>query len=47
MDNTVALLISPEDKILVETIFPKLDEEGKIILDLEIITKTLIEQLRT
>jgi len=35
------------DTILVETIFPIVDEEGKIILDLEIITKTLIEQLRT
>ena len=34
------------DKILVQTILPKLDEEGKIILDLEAITDTIILQLR-
>jgi hypothetical protein len=34
------------DKILVQTIFPKLDEEGKIILDPEAITDTRIRQLR-
>ena len=30
------------DKIPVQTIFPELDEEGKIILDLEAITDTRI-----
>jgi hypothetical protein len=30
------------DKILAQTIFPKLEEEGKIILDLEAITDTRI-----
>jgi hypothetical protein len=34
------------DKILVQTIFPELDEEGKIILDPEAITDTRIHQLR-
>jgi hypothetical protein len=34
------------DKIPVQTIFPELDEEGKIILDLEAITDTRIHQLR-
>ena len=35
------------NKILVQTIFPELDEEGKIILDPEVVTKTRICQLRT
>jgi hypothetical protein len=34
------------DKILVQTIFPELDEEGKIILDPEAIIDTRICQLR-
>jgi hypothetical protein len=34
------------DKILVQTILPELDEEGKIILELESITDTRIRQLR-
>jgi hypothetical protein len=34
------------DKIPVETILPKLDEEGKIILEPEAITDTRIRQLR-
>jgi hypothetical protein len=34
------------DKILVQTIFPELDEEGKIILEPEAITDTRIHQLR-
>jgi hypothetical protein len=34
------------EKILVQTIFLELDEEGKIILDLEAITDTRIHQLR-
>ena len=34
------------DKILVQTILPELDEEGKIILDLEAINDTRILQLR-
>jgi hypothetical protein len=34
------------DKIPVQTIFPELDEEGKIILELESITDTRIFQLR-
>jgi hypothetical protein len=34
------------DKILVQTILPELDEEGKIILDPEAITDTRIHQLR-
>jgi hypothetical protein len=34
------------DKISVQTIFPELDEEGKIILDPEAITDTRIHQLR-
>ena len=34
------------DKILVQTIFPELDEEGKIILDYEAIIDTRIRQLR-
>jgi hypothetical protein len=34
------------NKILVQTIFPELDEEGKIILDPEAITDTRIRQLR-
>jgi hypothetical protein len=34
------------DKIQVQTIFPELDEEGKIILDPEAITDTRIHQLR-
>jgi hypothetical protein len=33
------------DKILVQTIFPELDEEGKIILEPEAITDTRIHQL--
>jgi hypothetical protein len=33
------------DKIPVQTIFPELDEEGKIILDLEVVTETRIYQL--
>ena len=33
-------------KIPVQTIFPKLDEEGKIILELEKISKMRIKQLR-
>ena len=32
--------------IPVQTIFPELDEEGKIILELEAITDTRIRQLR-
>jgi hypothetical protein len=35
-----------DDKIPVQTIFPEIDEEGKIILDLEAITDTRIHQLR-
>jgi hypothetical protein len=34
------------DKIPVQTIFPELDEEGKIILEPEAITETRIHQLR-
>jgi hypothetical protein len=34
------------DKIPVQTIFPELEEEGKIILELEAITDTRIRQLR-
>ena len=34
------------DKILVQTILPKLDEEGKIIFDPEVVTETRIRQLR-
>ena len=34
------------DKIPVQTILPELDEEGKIILEPEVITKTRICQLR-
>jgi hypothetical protein len=34
------------DKIPVQTIFPELDEEGKIILETETITDTRIRQLR-
>jgi hypothetical protein len=34
------------DKIPVQNILPELDEEGKIILDLEAITDTRIHQLR-
>jgi hypothetical protein len=34
------------DKIPVQTIFPELDEEGKIILEPEAITDTRIHQLR-
>jgi hypothetical protein len=34
------------DKIAVQTIFPELDEEGKIILEPEAITDTRIHQLR-
>ena len=34
------------DKILVQTIFPKLDEEGKIILEQEAVTETRTRQLR-
>jgi hypothetical protein len=34
------------DKIPVQTIFPELDEEGKIILDPEAISDTRIRQLR-
>jgi hypothetical protein len=34
------------DKISVQTIFPELDEEGKIILDTEAITDTRVRQLR-
>ena len=34
------------DKILVQTILPELDEEGKIIFELEAITDTRIHQLR-
>jgi hypothetical protein len=35
-----------DDKILVQTLFPKLDEEGKIILEHEAIIDTRIRQLR-
>ena len=28
------------DKLPVQTIFPELDEEGKIILELEVVTET-------
>ena len=34
------------DKILVQTIFPKLDKEGKIILEAKVIIVTRIFQLR-
>ena len=34
------------DKILVQTIFPKLDEDGKITLEPEAVTKTRTRQLR-
>jgi hypothetical protein len=34
------------NKIPVQTIFPELDEEGKIILELEVVTETRIRQLR-
>ena len=34
------------DKILVQTIFPELDEEGRIILELEAIMETRTPQLR-
>ena len=34
------------DKILVQTIFPELDEEGKIILELEVVTKARTRQLQ-
>jgi hypothetical protein len=34
------------DKIPVQTVFPELDKEGKIILDLEAITDTTIRQSR-
>ena len=34
------------DKIPVQTILPKLDEEGKIILDPKVVTETRIHQLR-
>ena len=34
------------DKILVQTILPELEEEGKIILEPEAITDTRIHQLR-
>ena len=34
------------DKIPFQTIFPELDEEGEIILELEVITETIIRQLR-
>ena len=34
------------DKHLVQTIFPELDEEGKIILEPEAVTKTRTRQLR-
>ena len=35
-----------DNKILVQTISPKINEEGKIILDLETILETRIKQLR-
>jgi hypothetical protein len=34
------------DKIPIQNIFPKLDEEGKIILEPEAIADTIIRQLR-
>ena len=34
------------NKIPVQTILPELDEEGKIILDPEVVTETRIHQLR-
>ena len=34
------------EKILVQTIFPKLNEEGRIILELEAIMETRIRQLQ-
>ena len=34
------------EKILVQTILPKLNEEGKIILELEVVTETRNQQLR-
>ena len=34
------------DKILVQTIFPELEEEGKIILELETVMQTRTPQLR-
>ena len=33
------------DKLLVQTIFPELDEEGKIILEPEAVTETRTQQL--
>ena len=33
------------DKILVQTIFPELDEEGKIKLELQVVTETRTRQL--
>ena len=34
------------DKLPVQTIFPELDEEGKIIMELEAVTETGTRQLR-
>jgi len=34
------------DKILVQTILSEIDEEGKIILELETVIETQIKQLR-
>ena len=34
------------DKIPVQTIFPEVDEEGKIILELEVVIETRIRHLR-
>jgi len=39
-DKEVCPLIQKLLKILVQTIFPELDEEGKIILELGAVTKT-------
>jgi hypothetical protein len=35
-----------DNKIQIQTIFPELDKEGKIILDPKVVTETRIRQLR-
>ena len=45
-DEEVWPLIQKLQKILVQTILPELDKEGKIILELGVITKTRTRQLR-
>jgi len=44
-DKEVWALIQKLQKIPVQTILPELDEEGKIILEPEAITKTINRQL--